>query len=87
MNDKNGMRIWDGDYVVGTGPGDDVYEGTVVGKVYDPSVILVMNDDGRITKLNPQKVEIQEMVGAEPVSDCGPFIWPPVTGKTKLQSF
>ena len=87
MNDKNGMRIWDGDYVVGLGANGKTYEGTVVGKKYDPPRVLVMDDDGRITNLNPLTIEIVEMVGAEPVSDCGPLLWPPVTGKTKLQPF
>ncbi len=87
MNDKNGMRIWDGDYVVGVDPHGKACDGTVIGKVYNPPVVMIMDDNGRTTTLNPLKVEIIEMVGAEPVSDCGPFLWPPVTGKTKLQPF
>ena len=87
MNDKNGMRIWDGDYVVGVGSGGKAYEGTVVGKTYDPPVVLVMDDAGHITNLNPLTLEILEMAGAVPEPDCGPQLWPPVTGKTKLKPF
>jgi hypothetical protein len=77
MNDKNGMRIWDGDYVVGVGSDGKAYDGTVVGKNYEPPVVLVMDDDGRIANMNPRKVEIVEMAGAVPEPDCGIQVWPP----------
>lgn len=77
MNDRNGLRIWDGDYVVGVDPDGNAYDGTVVGKIYDPPGIQVINDDGRILVLDPRKVEIQEMAGAEPEPDCGIQVWPP----------
>lgn len=64
MNDKNGMRIWDGDFVVGVGSDGKAYDGTVVGKTYDPPVVMIIDDNGHITNLNPRKVEIVEMVEA-----------------------
>lgn len=65
MNDKNGMRIWDGDFVVGVGSDGKAHDGTVIGKVYDPPMVVIMDDTGHITNLNPQKVEIVEMVDAD----------------------
>ena len=76
MNDRNGLRIWDGDYVVGVDPDGNAYDGIVVGKIYDPPGIQVMNDDGRKLVLDPRKVEIQELDEVDE-PDCGIQVWPP----------
>ena len=59
MEDKNGTKIWDGDYVVGLTDSGDVYEGIVTGKHPVKPYVKVMDDSGEERWLKNYRTEVQ----------------------------
>lgn len=60
MEDKNGQRIWDGDYVVGITASGDVAEGVVTGKDPAHMIVRIMDPDtGKFSWLKNYRLEVQ----------------------------
>ena len=70
MEDKNGTKIWDGDYVVGLTDSGDVCEGIVTGKHPVKPYVKVMDDNGDEVWLKNYRTEVQT---PESLSDADYF--------------
>lgn len=59
MEDKNGTKIWDGDYVVGVTASGEVRDGIVTGKYPAQMTVRITDDNGDDAWLKNYRTEVQ----------------------------